>query len=563
MNNQKKRPVKDHQSAALFTLFITFTIGSAIAANALIKTKGHWATSSGTVTTIPTTTTTSTPTTTTTSTTTTTQPTTTTGVPVTQLGINLTQPTYFSPQRSFSNLLIGSSWYYTSATSGWANMPADHLDADQVVTYLDTGERAIRILTVPNGIYAGTPVQIRCSFVGSGTIDIGNTTITGISRSGNSLTFTWTPPSSWVPSTQIKPAFLSITRTDPSNPVRKVDCREASASPTALFDPAFVQEVSKYKVARFMKWQEVEANKSVTWATRARASGELLRGPDGVPLEIMVALANQSNIDPWFAMPWNADEEYVRNFATYVRDNLSPGRKVYVEMSNEVWNMFYPVATQARNEGVAAGLSADPFVAQLFRYSQKTAWALKIWTDVFAAEPDRLVRVTAGMNQSAWVNGMILKYGDTAVYTDAFATAPYFGDGLLNGTNATATIADTDQLFSQLSTKLATTISETKANADLVRSYGKRFITYEGGQHIVSSTNVTMVGVLNRDPRMGQLYTQFLTQWQQQFGDLNTLFADAAFITQYGAWGLQEYPGQPASNAPKYAAVMNFKATLP
>src|SRR4029078_4548787 len=123
---------------------------------------------------------------------------------------------------------------------------------------------------------------------------------------------------------------------------------------------------------------------------------------------------------------------------------------------------------------------------------------------------------------------------DTAKYVDAFATAPYFGDGLLNGTNATATIADKDRWFTQLSTKLATTISETKANADVIRGYHKRFITYEGGQHVVSSTNVTMVGVLNRDPRMGQLYTQFLTQWQQQFGDLNTLFADAAFITQYG-----------------------------
>jgi hypothetical protein len=508
-------------------------------------------------------TTSSTSTTTTTSTSTAPAPAPTSGVPATQLGINLSTPTYYNSQRAFSNLLIGSNWYYSDyGRVNWADFPADRLDANQVVKYLNTGERAIRILTIPNGLYTGAPVQIRCSFVGTGEIDVGNTTIANISRSGNSLTFTWTPPSNWVPSTQIKPAFLYITRTDSSDPVRKVDCREAAASPTALYDLAFVQEVSKYKVARFMWWQDEPYNKPVAWATRTPVSGELARGPGGIPLEFMVTLANQANVDPWFSMPWNADEDYVRRFATYVRDNLSSGRKVYVEMSNEVWNSSYPVAAQARNEGVAAGLSSDPFVAQLFRYAQKATWAQKIWTEVFATQPSRLVRVAAGQNQNAWVTKQILGYGDTAQYVDAFATAPYFGAGLLSGTNATATDGDKDRLFTELSGMFATTMLETQANADVVRTFRKRFITYEAGQHIVSSTNVAMTASINRDPRMGQLYTQFLSQWQQRFGDLNTLYQNSSPIDKNGAWGLQEYPGQQVDKAPKYNAVVNFRATL-
>jgi hypothetical protein len=357
--------------------------------------------------------------------------------------------------------------------------------------------------------------------------------------------------------------MLNITKTDSSNPVRQVDCREASASPTALFDPAFVQEVSRYKVARYMWWQNEPANKAVTWATRATPSNELTLGKDGVPIEHMVALANQTNTDPWFSIPWNADEDHVRRFAIYVRDNLSSSRKVYVEMSNEVWNGAYPVSVQARNEGVAAGLSSDPFKAQLHRYSQKTAWAMKIWTEVLAAQPTRLVRVAAGQNASAWVGGRILEFGDTAQYVDAYATAPYFGHSLLSGTNATATAQDLDRLFSELSNHFASMMKETQANADLVRSYGKRFITYEAGQHVTSSTNVPLLAALNRDPRMGQFYTQFLTQWQQRFGDLNTLFEDTSAIGKYGAFGLQEYMGQPTSQAPKYEAVVNFRATLP
>jgi hypothetical protein len=33
-----------------------------------------------------------------------------------------------------------------------------------------------------------------------------------------------------------------------------------------------------------------------------------------------------------------ATDEYVINFATYVKNNLEPGRKIYIEYSNKVWN---------------------------------------------------------------------------------------------------------------------------------------------------------------------------------------------------------------------------------
>ena len=57
---------------------------------------------------------------------------------------------------------------------------------------------------------------------------------------------------------------------------------------------------------------------------------------NGASLEVMVALANALDADPWFNMPHQADDTFVRNFATYVRQHLEPGRKVYVEWANEV-----------------------------------------------------------------------------------------------------------------------------------------------------------------------------------------------------------------------------------
>src|SRR3546814_10140296 len=87
----------------------------------------------------------------------------------------------------------------------------------------------------------------------------------------------------------------------------------------------------------------------------------------------MVGLANALGTDAWFTVPWNADEDYVRRFATYVRDNLAPGRKAYVEVANEVWNWGFRVISQARDEGRAEGLSNNTTEPSLRRAEEETS----------------------------------------------------------------------------------------------------------------------------------------------------------------------------------------------
>ena len=43
---------------------------------------------------------------------------------------------------------------------------------------------------------------------------------------------------------------------------------------------------------------------------------------NGMSVEYMVQLANDLDADPWFNMPHLADDTFVRNFATHVRDHL-------------------------------------------------------------------------------------------------------------------------------------------------------------------------------------------------------------------------------------------------
>src|SRR5205085_4568884 len=87
----------------------------------------------------------------------------------------------------------------------------------------------------------------------------------------------------------------------------------------------------------------------------------------------------------------------------------------------------------------------------------------------------------------------------------------------------------------------------------IAQKLGIRYMTYEGGQGAVFPGNVALSLQIQRDPRMYDLYKQFLTGWQSQIGDTLTLFA-----VNGGAWGLSEYAGQPLAETPKMRAVKDY-----
>src|SRR3546814_3427728 len=53
----------------------------------------------------------------------------------------------------------------------------------------------------------------------------------------------------------LMPYTTLFRSTDPSDPVRRIDCREKSASETATFSPQFLEMLSGYKLLRFMDWE--------------------------------------------------------------------------------------------------------------------------------------------------------------------------------------------------------------------------------------------------------------------------------------------------------------------
>lgn len=108
----------------------------------------------------------------------------------------------------------------------------------------------------------------------------------------------------------------------------------------------------------------------------------------GYPVETMVALANRAGADPHFNMPADYQDDYVRAFAEYVRDNLAPGLTASVEYSNEVWNWGFPQAQYANARG--RELWPDEGTAWVQYAAGRTSNMCGIWKEVFASEEERV-----------------------------------------------------------------------------------------------------------------------------------------------------------------------------
>jgi hypothetical protein len=115
------------------------------------------------------------------------------------------------------------------------------------------------------------------------------------------------------------------------------------------------------------------------------------------------------------------------------------------------------------------------------------------------------------------------------------------------------------KLFVSLEAQRVETLARAKGNKTLADKYGKRFITYEAGQHILANgANAATAAAMQRSPLMYDMYKRFISDWKTQFNETLTLYAATGVISQYGAWGIREYAGQPLAETPKRRATLEY-----
>eukprot|EP00899_Mesostigma_viride_P001814 jgi/Mesvir1/11633/Mv00035-RA.3 len=370
--------------------------------------------------------------------------------------------------------------------------------------------------------------------------------------------------------------FLTIVRSNPGDPIRNI--RVVMPGFEDVYDeqpfhPWLVQSLQQYSVLRFMDWMATNARDQPSrWAQRPTFNGtRTFAGDIGAPVEAMVLLSNMIGAAPWFTFPHKADEEYLRSFATLVRDTLRPDVDVYLEYSNEVWHTGFPGGQYAQEEGLRLNLgpqgAASPAgaanEARLCYLSERTKQIAEIWRDVFGADTrSRLHVVLAAQTVWTLTSEIALSCRDAYKYVDHLGLGPYFGGSWLTEGVASQvrnlTYLMEDYLPDSIDGYPAYRLNE---HAQIAARYNVSLVAYEAGQHMVGDGSSTDMAILaNRDPRMRGLYMRYYSMLRSLNFTLSVAYSSCGLPSKYGSWGLIETMDQERSEAPKYLGLMDYIA---
>jgi len=351
---------------------------------------------------------------------------------------------------------------------------------------------------------------------------------------------------------------IRITNDDLSDPIRDIHLWMPGLEDSChSFHPLFLERLRPFSVLRFYPWMKIYSC-SGRWADRTTPANARQGNPQGVALEYMIELCNELHSDPWFCIPHRADDDYVRRFATLVRDSLHHGAKVYVEFSNETWNTDFVAGKYYREQAKKQGVPAMELVAQ------RAAQVFDIWQEVFGAQKDRIVRVAGVQLHNPGIANVLCR--ELNGKFDAIAVAPYFGaradrDPVDSSTGPDELLA---VARSNLDTAILPRIVDHKNLADALSAQLGRHIallTYEGGQTIVARSPGGGLGVdatlaCQDMPGMFDLYRALIEGGQARGLELFVGYDFCGGRTSSDTFSVLEYMQEPLASATKYRALI-------
>lgn len=523
------------------------------------------------------------------------------------IGIGLTGVYDWSPQQPFLDVFKTARPWIVHKPGQWAGggvkdlAAAGALDENGWVTRLPRklGSVGTLILADLPPEAASLAGRYRLSFEGDGIVEVmGRATNKKYGR--NEVSFDFTPG----------PGFVEIRlrRNDPNSigdyvrnvTVVKEDYR-ARFEQGEIFNPVWIDRIKRFDTLRFMDWMGTNNSQQSRWQDRPLPDAYTY-ATKGVPLELMIKLANQTGTNVWFNLPHRADDDYVRDFARMVRDRLAPSAKVYVEYSNEVWNWMFDQTKWAAQQ--AADRWGEDEAGVQF-YGMRAAQIAQIWSDVFATSngpKPELINVIS--TQTGWLgledailNAPLWQIRDgaprpPAAYFDAYAITGYFGGILgtedrapmvrewLAKSHAAAVAAAKDQGLTgdaaeRYITAHAYDLASERAGRELfdgaisgdmndtlvhllgrvwpyharvAKEYGLDLVMYEGGTHLVGIGPVmedselsAFYNQFNYSPQMGELYKLLIEGWRRIGGGQFNAFADVGVPSKWGSWGTLRY----------------------
>lgn len=381
----------------------------------------------------------------------------------------------------------------------------------------------------------------------------------------------------------------------------------------AVFNPDFLAVIKGFQGLRFMDWMQTNGSTQADWAERPQTDDYTFTRR-GIPIEVMIDLANTVAADPWLTLPHQGDDMYFRKAAEMVKARIDPSLQVYVEYSNEVWNWQFPQATWAEEQGQARW-GGDSRWMQF--YGMRAAQMALIWRDVFADRTDALVTVFS--TQAEWLgledqalNAPLWRAEDPANPSphqtfDAYAITGYASallghegkramvqtwledsqsrtetDARAQGLTGSAfdahiaahrfdhaiTLAQEELFDGRHSGDEANSVRDLMTRVlpyhrDVAAMYGLQLVMYEGGTHVVGHGALVddpaldpFFRAFNYSDEMAVIYAHLLAGWAQITDGPFNIYNDVSRVTKWGSWGALRY----LSDAnPRWDMILQFR----
>jgi hypothetical protein len=479
------------------------------------------------------------------------------------LGVNMERIGDSARAWTFVDVFKGSRAFSSTSAGGAPDPRQLDLDANGWVQSLQPSQAATAIFL--NGQFGNYPAgQFICLYDGTGTITaVGDVSIS--SQTAGRIVLDYAPSANGR-------CALRITATDSSDYIRNIRVvfpEFESDYDTQIFHPEFLAKFAAFDVIRFLNWTRSNNSPLVEWDERTQPQFQTQDSLRGISPEYIVELCNRLEADAWVNIPHLASDDYAAQYSAFLRDNLDPGLRVFVEHSNELWGGF-DQGDYAEAQGLAANLSDDPYTARMRWHSQRSVQIFQIFETAFAGT-DRNVRVMGAAHHDPFSISEALDWQAAYLQTDVLATAPYIGGKLGNPANAEATkLMSISEVIQAMDDDSVLSAQKSLANKALCDARGVGYVAYEGGQALYGQGGYetdpelgALFSAVNRDPGMQQLYLDHHTRWFDNGGGLFMAFTYIGKYDASGCWGLFETQQQDTQVSYKYLGLLEYAASLP
>ncbi|NBB98365.1 MAG: hypothetical protein GVY34_09390 [Alphaproteobacteria bacterium] len=531
------------------------------------------------------------------------------------LGMNLTELRDYQPQRPFIDVMTTARSWIGHRHDQWGGFETDDLvrlgalDDHGWPRFVPEGASALASLMLVDLAEDAGGIAGNYRVTWSGQADVKVTgRVGGTRRRGpNELWFSTSPGPGLVE--------LQVSNIDRDDPIRDIAVVHqdhlAAHDAGKIFNPDWVARVDGMAVFRFMEWMNTNDTRISEWSERPHPD-DATYTPRGVPLEVMIQLANETGTEPWFNIPHLAGDDYIARMAAMIRDRLDPGLRAWIEFSNETWNWSFPQATHAREQAQARWGDGNRWQEW---NAMRAAQMVQIFDRVFDGQRDRLVRVLAtqtgwhGLEETLLAPSWQAESSDNPpppTLFDAYAITGYFSgllgsdeklemtrgwlndaraqaaqEGRARGLSGNALDSFTrDRAHDILRPRLIDELRDGGISGDrrntvasfldtdlpyhrgVAERWGLDLVAYEAGTHLVGiganrdDAALTALFVdVNYSQGMADLYTMLLRGWVKGGGGLLAHFTD---IRAPGAWGSFGALRHLTDQNPRWDALVGF-----